>query len=285
MTPQLQEAGFTPEVIREVDRLVVGCGGFVKELISYTSGASTVKDSSGQRLSAADDMVDLLLRERLMDLLPACSGYSEEGGEWGERQSARLHARWMIDPLDGTRPALLGGAFAVSAGVVILDADRPVAALGWVYVPTLPALYRGIVSDGFQECTLNGQRVTAPVHAPHELKNCYFAVGSDWDSSALPRFPMKLSAPGATAVHLTRLVHPDADYAAVSLSRYKPYDALGGVAVAAAGGCRVYLAPDSKIPEVHTDILEYAGNLAADATHNGPRALITHPQVASALRG
>src|SRR5438128_2239298 len=109
--PTLLHAGLGPEVLHQIDHLVVGCGGFVKELISYTAGASELKDDGGQRLSAADRLVDQLLRERLLALVPGSSGYSEEGGAFGERGEGRV--RWLIDPVDGTRPATLGGAFAV----------------------------------------------------------------------------------------------------------------------------------------------------------------------------
>jgi fructose-1,6-bisphosphatase/inositol monophosphatase family enzyme len=281
---ELQNAGFTPALVEDIDRLAVGCGGFIKELIGFTSGASATKDGSGQILSAADEMVDLLLRERLLDLLPGCSGYSEEGGEFGERSAGAFHVRWLIDPLDGTRPALLGGAFAVSLGALILRDNHPVAAVGWVYVPTLPALYRGIVSAEGTECTLNGRDTTAFIPSAENLHNCYFAVGSDWDSTFLPRLEMKLSAPGATAVHLTRLVHPGSDYAAVCLSRYKPYDAAGGLVVAAAGGCRLYQPADSELPDEPTDPLGYLASLADAPAQNGPRTFIAHPEVAEMLR-
>src|SRR5437870_856040 len=105
-------AGLNPETLQQIDHLVVGCGGFVKELLLHTSGESTTKGESDERLSAADRLVDRLLREHLMHLVPGSSGYSEEGGEFGRRgEPSRLRVSWLLDPLDGTRPATLGGAF------------------------------------------------------------------------------------------------------------------------------------------------------------------------------
>src|SRR5687768_5836748 len=176
----LDAAGFTRETLAAIDRLMVGAGGFVRELLTYTSGESTLKGDTGQRLSAADAAVDLLLRERLLALFPGSSGYSEEGGEFGSPATAGLRVRWSLDPLDGTRPALLGGAYAVCAGALVLDDDRPLAALGWVYVPNLRTLYRGIVAPGSTECLANDRPVRAPDIAPESYSRHYAAVGSDW---------------------------------------------------------------------------------------------------------
>ena len=83
--------------------------------------------------------MDRLLREQLAAVAPASGGYSEEGG-WFGRRDAPL--RWLVDPVDGTRAATLGGGFAVSVGALIEETGRPAAAAGWVYVPTLFALFR-----------------------------------------------------------------------------------------------------------------------------------------------
>ncbi|HTE21388.1 MAG TPA: inositol monophosphatase family protein, partial [Armatimonadota bacterium] len=236
----LAEAGLTSETLAEIDHLLVGCGGFVKELIAYTAGASTVKDDSRQRLSAADELTDRLLREQLLRLIPYSGGYSEEGGAFGTAGCAS-YVHWLLDPVDGTRPATLGGAFGVSVGALVVRDGAPVAAVGWVYVPTLSALYRGILAPGFTECTLNGRAVLAEADlSVADLAQRYLAVSSDWSGAHLRPSPMKLSAPGATAVHLTQLVHAGSDVAAAVLTRYKPYDAAGGLVIAAAGGCAIY---------------------------------------------
>ena len=280
----LAEAGFTPDALTAVDRLMVGAGGFVRELLTYTAGESTLKGETGQRLSAADAAVDLLLRERLTAMFPGCSGYSEEGGEFGERSSG-LHVRWSLDPLDGTRPALLGGAYAVSAGALLLDDDHPLAALGWVYVPNLGSLYRGTVSRGASECLRNGLLVRAPQVAPALYPNHYMAVGSDWRRIAPRNGPFKFSAAGATAVHLTQFVHAGADVAAVGLSRYRSYDAAGGVVVAAAGGGAIHLLQPGGIPEAEpTGLLEFLHSLDCSPADFGPRAVVATPEVIRALR-
>lgn len=281
----LSQAGLDPETLLRIDHLVVGCGGFVKELISFTAGASEIKDNSGQRLSAADCLVDRLLREQLTTLVEGSSGYSEEGGAFGCPQPGRV--RWLIDPVDGTRPATLGGAFAVSVAAMILDPPEALGAVGWVYVPTLSVLYRGVVVPHFTECLLNEEPVGAETGITEEdLCRRYVAVSSDWHSLSVSRCPLKLSAPGATAVHLTQLVHRGSDVVAAALTRYRSYDAAAGLIVAAAGGCRIYpLGEQTGVPMPAARALwPFLAEASAAPEAAGPRVIICTPEVAAAWR-
>lgn len=275
--------GLTPEVIREIDQLTVGVGGLVHELIRFTGGASTRKDAAGQRLTVADTLADRLLRESLLQFCPHSAGYSEEGGTFGSPGTG-FHVRWQVDPVDGTRPATLGGAFAVSIGALLLENDRPVGAAGWVYLPTLSILYRALVGPGFSDCRLNGEPAQAEALSTTDLPSRYLAVGSDWHRLGAGAHPLKLSAPGATAVHLTQLVHPGSDVAATVLTRYRPYDAAGGLVVASAGGCELYLLDRGTPRSAPLDLLQFlwAGDLTPD--EYGPPVLVCRPAVAEALR-
>lgn len=275
----LTHAGFTPEALARVDRLMVGAGGFVRELLTYTGLESETKGDSGERLSAADTAVDLLLREQVQALFPGSAGYSEEGGAFGVRTGG-LQVRWSLDPLDGTRPALLGGAYAVCAGALVVNNDHPVAALGWVYLPNLSTLYRGIVAPGYTECLLNGRPVHAPEIPPDRHGHHYLAVGSDWTKAALPRNPFKLSAPGATSIHLTQLVHPASDTAAVIISRYRSYDAAAALPIVAAGGCEIRpVGGNAKISSEPVPVLWFLAELDRTPTEPGPRALVARPDI------
>lgn len=283
LPPYLTDAGVTAAVVEEIDHLVVGVGGLVHELIRFTAGASTRKDAAGQRLTVADTLADRLLRESLLQLCPQSSGYSEEGGTFGQAVSG-LQVRWQVDPVDGTRPATLGGAFAVSIGALIVDGEQPVAAAGWVYLPTLSVLYRAFLAPGFADCRLNGQPAVAEHLPAAALSTRYLAVGSDWHRLGAGAHPLKLSAPGATAVHLTQLVHPGSDVAATVLTRYRPYDAAGGVVVAVAGGCELYQLKDGQPEAEPLDPLAFlrAGDLTPD--QYGPAVLVCRAATAAALR-
>ena len=278
--PVLTEAGLPPEVLAQIDELIVGCGGFIREILTFTAGHSSVKDEAGQRVSAADLWVDQLLRDNLTRLIPGSSGYSEEIGPFGTRAEG-LHVRWMLDPLDGTRPALLGGAFAVSAAAVVLDGAQVRAAVGWVYVPTLTALYRGILAPGYAESLRNGEpaAVESGLTAA-DLRNRYLAVNSDWQTSQVPGCPLKLYAPGATAVHLTQLVQPRSDVGAVFLSRYHPYDAAGGLVLAVAGGAKVRPAlVEGKPRAADVEALDLLGSWCGREGEYVERYVVAAPEV------
>ncbi len=281
----LADAGLTPAVLEELDSLVVGSGGFVRELIAFTGGASTVKEGgTGQRVSAADVLLDRLLRERLVALVPGSGGYSEEGGRFG---SPGGPVRWLVDPVDGTRPATLGGAFAVCVAALVMGEGRARAAAGWVYVPTLSALFRGVLAPGRVECLLNGRPAAALACGNRdELRNRYLAVGSNWRTEWLPRCAMKLSAPGATAVHLVQLVQPGSDVAAATLTRYRPHDAAAGLVVAAAGGAEVFRLPEAGGGPAGPaeEPLAVLGELEAAPETWGPRLVVAAPGVSACLR-
>lgn len=278
--PVLIEAGLSPEVLAQIDELLVGCGGFIREILAYTAGRSSLKDEAGQRVSAADLWVDQLLRDNLTRMVPGSSGYSEEIGPFGSRAEG-LHVRWMLDPLDGTRPALLGGAYAVSAAAVVLDGSQVAAAVGWVYVPTLPSLYRGILAPGYAESLRNGQPVVVETGITADnLCNRYLVVNSDWQSNQLPGCPLKLNAPGATAVHLTQLVQPQSDVGAVFLSRYHPYDAAGGLVLAVAGGAKVRPATAKGEPRAaDVDALALLGSWCGREGEYVERYVVAAPEV------
>jgi len=280
----LSRAGLTAEALRQVDHLIAGCGGLVMEILRHTAGASTLKEDQDQRLSEADQLADRILREQLSALVPGSSGYSEEGGEFGSPR-ASMHVRWLIDPVDGTRPATLGGAFAVSIGALLVEDERPLAAVGWVYVPTLSLLYRGILAEDGSECLLNGSPASAERLTPEILPRRHLAVNSDWHAVRPGRLPMKLAAMGATAVHLVHLVHPGSDVAAAALTRYRPYDAAGALPVAVAGGCSVYLLDAHGRPaEQAEDPLAFLYAGSRRPGEPAPWALVATPEAAEALR-
>jgi len=276
-------AGLTPETILEIDHLTVGVGGLVRELLAFTSGVSSIKDASRQRVTVADTMADRLLRRSLVELVPASSGFSEEGGQFGVR-STGLHVRWLVDPLDGTRSATLGGVFAISVSALVMDGARALGAIGWLYIPNLGALYRGVVADGYRDCRVNGDEASAAPLSADDLRRRYAAVGSDWSLRRTADIPMKITAPGAAAIHLAMLVNPASDVAAAFLSRYKPYDASAGLVIAAAGGCSAYALDERAKPGALLDPLEFirVGTETPDAY--APFILVCRAEVAEALR-
>lgn len=277
------ESGLTPETIREIDYLLVGVGGLVRELLTFTAGVSSIKDSSRQRVTVADTLADRLLRGALLAHVPTSSGFSEEGGRFGSGAEG-LHVRWLVDPLDGTRSATVGGVFAISVAALVMDGDKPVGAIGWVYIPNLGALYRGVLADGYSDCRVNEVEVRAAPLTAEDLRRRYAAVGSDWAMRRVADIPMKITAPGAAAVHLAMLVNPASDVAAAYLSRYKPYDAAAGLVIAAAGGCSAYTLDEQAKPGELIDPLQFIREGTDTPDAYSPFILACRPEVADALR-
>jgi len=277
-------APFTAAMLAEIDHLVVGAGGFARELIAHTGGRSEVKDDHGQRVSAADRLVDRLLRERLVEMTPGAGCYSEEGGFHGA-PLADARVFWLVDPVDGTRPALQGGAWAVSAGALVLEGGRPVAAAGWVYLPTLPGLFRALLGPEGATVTLNGAPTHAPALSPQALRNGYLAAGSDWPRQKLDPGPLKLTAQGATAVHLALLAYPPADVAAAFLSRYYPHDAAAGLVIAVAAGCAVFPVDPAGRPSPALPVLDLLHTLAREPQRSGPPVLVAAECTQRSLEG
>lgn len=257
---------------------MVGCGGMARELLAFSGYVTENKTTPGQRVSAADTLIDALLRERLSQIVPGSVGYSEEGGRFGQSVGARV--RWQIDPLDGTRPASLGGAFAVSVGALVWDEEQPVAAVGWVYVPTNSALYRGIWTPEFSECLRNGEPASAQVCEAEQLLSRYAAVDSRLQSEWLGPAVPKITAPGATALNLAHLASPPSDVFAVLLSSYRPYDAFAGLVIAAAAGCACYPWREKAGAGWATEplpLLPLLAELDEEPEQRGPLLLVTHP--------
>jgi myo-inositol-1(or 4)-monophosphatase len=99
-------------------------------------------------VSEVDIAIDLLLRERLMEMTPQFGWLSEESVD----DPARLQARiaWIVDPIDGTR-AFIGGREDWTISIGLVENGRPVAAA--LYAPVADALYLAIAGGG---ATLNG---------------------------------------------------------------------------------------------------------------------------------
>lgn len=108
-------------------------------------------------VTEADMAVDAFLRRSLEALDPAVGWLSEESVD----SPARLHSRriWIVDPIDGTRAFMAGGAdWAVSAALV--EEGRPVAAA--LFAPVTGEMFTAIAGHG---AARNGDTLTAPARS------------------------------------------------------------------------------------------------------------------------
>jgi len=81
----------------------------------------------GHPVSAADLMVDAMLRERLGALIPEAAWLSEESVETPGRAEKRL--AWVVDPIDGTRDFIRGRTGWSVSVALVEDGEVVVAVL------------------------------------------------------------------------------------------------------------------------------------------------------------
>lgn len=143
--------GGTDDLMRHLVEAVAEAGVMAREMRGADLASWTKENDSP--VTAADMAVDGFLRERLAAAAPDAGWLSEESADTGARLGAgRL---WVVDPIDGTRAFMAGGAdWAVSAALV--EEGRPVAAA--LYAPASEEMFLAVRGRG---ATLNGAAIMA----------------------------------------------------------------------------------------------------------------------------
>ncbi|MFC3529577.1 inositol monophosphatase family protein [Paracoccus mangrovi] len=107
------------------------------------------KRSLSDMVSEADRETETLIRAALSEAYPEDAQLGEEHG----LSDGVSGLTWVIDPIDGTAPYLMGmPGWCVSIG--LMDADGPL--LGAIYAPVLDEMYLGLRGQG---ATLNGRPI------------------------------------------------------------------------------------------------------------------------------
>jgi 3'(2'), 5'-bisphosphate nucleotidase len=163
--------------------LVAGAAVFLREAASATFEVSLKSD--GSPVTSADLAADGYLAERLARLLPGVAVVSEERMPPSSWRCPDIFV--LVDPLDGTKEFIAGRPeYAVNLAVVV--DRRPVA--GFIAVPALGCVYRGVVGRGAERLTFGEHDPTTPLAvAPVRVR----------------------AAPAAGLVALTSRSHHDAD--------------------------------------------------------------------------
>ncbi|CUU41206.1 Inositol-1-monophosphatase [Blastochloris viridis] len=114
---------------------------------------SWTKGPAKSPVTEADVAVDVFLHQRLLELAPAYGWLSEETRDSTDRLTrSRV---WIVDPIDGTRSFIAGGAdWSISAALV--EDGRPIAAA--LYVPVSQELFVARLGGGAR---LNGRPIRA----------------------------------------------------------------------------------------------------------------------------
>jgi myo-inositol-1(or 4)-monophosphatase len=130
----------------------VVAGGAVAAAM-FRAGLKSWSKDNNSPVTEADLAVDAMLRERLGALGPSYGWLSEETADEPSRlERSRV---WIVDPIDGTRAYMSGGAdWCVEAALV--ENGRPIA--GALYAPVTDELFVAVAGGG---ATRNGKPIGA----------------------------------------------------------------------------------------------------------------------------
>lgn len=180
-----------------------------------------------------DRRSESLIREHLADSFPHIAVLAEEGGASGEN----VHARWIIDPIDGTTSYAHGlPHFALSIGLELEGTVR----VGVVYNPPLGECFTAIKGKG---AWLNGKGLK--VSKTRELDKSLLATGFPYDRRRSPQNNLdKFGAFLMKAQGIRRMGSAALDLCYTAAGRFdgywemklKPWDTAAGVLILTEAG-------------------------------------------------
>ena len=181
--------------------------------------------SKGNPVCDIDLAVDVLLKERLLAILPEAGWLSEETADDPARLSCRFV--WVVDPIDGTRDYVRGrSGWCVS--VALVDDGLPVFA-----VMAAPAQGKFWVAAAGEGVTCNDDRLVA--------SSCAEFIGSRVPADNLPKIDRDLvpvTKPNSIAMRMTMVACDRADLVA-SLRSGNEWDIAAAHLVAQEAGAVV----------------------------------------------
>ena len=110
-------------------------------------------------VTEADTLAQVLIEQALADRRLAIPIVSEEGAIASQVQRRRWERVWLVDPLDGTRDYIRGGA-EYSVNVALCIAGEP--CLGVIYAPLRDELFYGVVGWGARRLRRAGDSALQP---------------------------------------------------------------------------------------------------------------------------
>ena len=191
------------------------------------------KRSLADMVSEADRETETLIRTALSAAFPEDAQLGEEHG----LSAGTSGLTWVIDPIDGTAPYLMGlPGWCVSIG--LMDGDGPV--LGVIHAPVLDEMFLGLRGQG---ASLNGQ----PIHVSERftLQTGLLGIGANdkVPGARVAQMVTELAAEGVAWVRYGTGALMLAYVAAGRLTGYAEarmsiWDCLAAYAIIeAAGGC------------------------------------------------
>ena len=148
----------------QLELIVRAAGQLALTHFNDVKRVAVTKKSPRDLVTETDLAVELFLKDELHKLCPDYGFWGEESG-----QSANQHARWVVDPIDGTHSFAKGQYFwAISVALQIDDAIE----LGAVYAPALNDYYGAQKGHGAFK---NGQLIR--VSTEEQLGDAMVATG------------------------------------------------------------------------------------------------------------
>jgi myo-inositol-1(or 4)-monophosphatase len=226
-----------PSAVDAILGAVATCGDLLVRRQRSTSGEYKEDQTI---VTAADKIVAESLVAVLRSSVPGIRLLVEdcEGEELPDAKSDFLA---VVDPLDGTGPYVRGFQHYAISVCVFREGERLVPLLAVVHMPGMQRwciarsdldgvnLWTGSSLDGMK---LQSKKVFEP---DWQSGRAYIWASSD-AHRFLGKYPGKIRAFGASALHLAMLTDGTYDPAAVLLSRYKFHDVAAGLVLAEAAG-------------------------------------------------
>jgi 3'(2'), 5'-bisphosphate nucleotidase len=185
-------------------------------------------------VTAADEAADRVIAQGLGRLLPGLAIVSEESRE---RAGALGESFALVDPLDGTKEFVAGrGEYTVNLAIVA--SGTPIA--GFIAVPALGLLYRGVVGGGAERLGLDPAVAPVAIRCRRAPAQGLVAAVSrshlDPDSEAfLARLPIAERITCGSALKLCRIAEGVADVYP-RLAPTSEWDIAAGHAIVTAAG-------------------------------------------------
>ena len=193
------------------------------------------KNSPQDVVSHADRAVEELIRARISEFFPGDAILGEEGGA----NPGETGFGWVIDPIDDTMPFLSGLPHWCIA-LAVSRAERTVAAA--TFAPVSGILWEALAGGGARR---DAVLLSIPEHA--DLSGRMTAIGASdrSDPAHVAEVIARLMAAGGIfyrngsgAMMLAMVA--DGSLAGYYEPHMHPWDALGGMLIAAEAGCRVF---------------------------------------------
>ncbi len=223
------------ERMKLAERLAREAGRLALTYFNRRADLAVEKKKSAQDLvSEADREVERFIRRGVRDAFPTDALLGEEHGQDGDADGMV----WVIDPIDGTSPFLVGmSSWAIS--IAVAHAGVPI--VGAIYIPVLDDMYVAAQGSG---AWLNGERLRIGTSETLRSRMCCVDSSSEADPEAAAVAIRSILEAGGSYVRLASAAVELAYVAsnrliAAYLAVVRAWDCFAGLCIVAEAGGKV----------------------------------------------